>query len=108
MDDTIDSSIPVDVMHRVVGKQAPVAPHSQRLLVAALKEAKTNGSGDGDDGKPRKAAKGKAKAKAKAKTTAKKTTPVPKAAAEKKAPREKTPYTLAKDAFMLKLLVSNF
>ena len=96
-------------MHRVVGKQAPVAPHSQRLLVAALKEAKTNGSGDGDDGKPPKVAKGKAKAKAKAKakTTAKKTTPVPKAAAEKKAPREKTPYTLAKDAFMLKLLVSN-
>ena len=95
-------------MLRVVGKQTPVAPHSQRLLVAALKEAKMNGTGgDGGDNKRCKA-KAKPKAKAKGKTNSKKTTPAPKAAAEQKVPREKTPYGLAKDAFMLKLLVSNF
>ena len=108
MDDTIASSIPPEVLHRVVGKQTPVAPHAQRLLVAALKEAKINGTGGDGGNKLAKADKGKPKAKAKAKTTSKKTIPVPKAAAEKKPPREKTPYTLAKDAFMSKLLVSNF
>ena len=44
----IESSIPVDVLRRCSGKQAPPAPHKQRLLVAAAKEAKAEAKGKAD------------------------------------------------------------
>ena len=44
----VESSIPEAVLHRVSGKQAPPAPHKQRLLVAAAKEAKAEAKGKAD------------------------------------------------------------
>ena len=70
----VESSIPEAVLHRVSGKQAPPAPHKQRLLVAAAKEAKAEAKGKADPKeakKPKAKAKGKAKCKAKSKKEAK-------------------------------------
>lgn len=39
--------VPSEVLKRCYGKQAPITPHSQRLLVAATKEAKAEAKGHG-------------------------------------------------------------
>ena len=94
-----------EVLRRCFGKQSPITPHAQRLLVAASKEA----------GVPKPAApKTKAKAKAKPKAAPKGKTGKEKASQEKSKggkekatkakSREKTPYALAKDAFMAEFL----
>lgn len=54
------TGIPPAVLKRCFGKQRPIAPHCQRLLMAARKEIKA-------PAKAKAKAKGKAKAKAKAK-----------------------------------------
>ena len=104
----VESSIPAAVLTRVSGKQAPPAPHKQRLLVAAAKEAKAEAKGKADPQevkKPKPKAKGKAKSKAKSTTEAKpETSPdTPRstdAVAEPPQPREKTFYMLAKANFV--------
>lgn len=100
--DDVGSSIPSDVIARCSGKQAPAAPHRQRLLVAAKKVPKADAEqvkpGTKKANKP-KATKPKATGKAKAKAKSKKKS------ASKKA-GEKTAYSIAKDAFMNKFLGS--
>lgn len=60
------SEIPVEVAKRCFGKQTPITPHSQRLLVASAKEAKVEkGSKGAGKGKPKATAKPKAKQKSK-------------------------------------------
>lgn len=79
-------------MRRCTGKQTPVVPHKQRLLVASIKEAKTEGkTGNRDPDKP------------------KPTKPPPKKKGEgvdgqPGAPKRKTPYAEAKDLFIEKPL----
>lgn len=105
-----DCSIPTHVFRRCVGKQAPFAPHAQRLLVASLKSAKADGGGKHDP-----ASKAVPKAKAKRDPKPKSSPKKKKTKAETKdgnetaeaKPKQKTPYALAKDAFMLKFLGSN-
>jgi len=98
------SEIPPAILKRCFGKQAPVVPHSQRLLAAATKEAKGpgNGKAEGTD-------KGKTAKKAKTKQTKprEKKTSKPKTKTEKKAaePKRKTPYAEAKDLFINKFQV---
>lgn len=75
--------IPGPVLKRVTGKQSPVVPHCQRLLVASRKEAKAP-----------KAPKSKAKAKAKSKAKQSK-----KAKGRGKGKGQKTEYAIAKAAF---------
>lgn len=90
------SMIPGPVLKRVTGKQSPVVPHCQRLLVASRKEAKMP--------KAPNAAGPKAKAKAKAKTKAKTKAKNPKKAKGKgKGKTQKTDYALAKAAFFSSL-----
>ena len=84
------SSIPPVVLMRCFGKQKPLAPHAQRLLLASRKEAK--------------APKAKAKGKANPKPKGKKPTKGPAAGDDSK---EKTPYALAKMKFMDQSLVQN-
>jgi cell pole-organizing protein PopZ len=108
----VESSIPEAVLHRVSGKQAPPAPHKQRLLVAAAKEAKAEAKGKADPKeakKPKAKAKGKAKCKAKSTNEAKpETSPdtpgSTDAVAEPPQPKEKTSYMLAKEKFVDKFL----
>ena len=71
------SSIPPVVIMRCFGKQKPLAPHAQRLLLASRKEAKA----------PKAKAKGKAN-------------PKPKTKKPGDDSKEKTPYALAKMKFM--------
>lgn len=99
--DDVGSSIPSDVIARCSGKQAPAAPHRQRLLVAAKKVPKADAEkvNPGTTKTTKPTAKGKAKAKAKTKAKSKKKS------ASKKA-GEKTAYSVAKDAFMKKFLGS--
>ena len=60
------TEIPVEVAKRCYGKQTPITPHSQRLLVAAAKEAKVEkGSKGAGKGKPKAGTKPKAKPKSK-------------------------------------------
>lgn len=82
------SGIPAEVTHRCTGKQAPIAPHAQRLLVASTKAAKTQGKGA--KGKPK--AKGKSKAKPK------------KGKGASNAQKNPSAYAQAKAAYMLELL----
>ena len=42
------SGIPEAVLRRCTGKQRPVVPHKQRLLVASIKEAKADSKGKRD------------------------------------------------------------
>ena len=87
------SGIPASITHRCTGKQAPIAPHAQRMLVASTKAAKTQGVTEkGKPSKPKPKAKGKAKGK-------------PKKDKEASDPR-KTPsaYAQTKAAYMLKFL----
>ena len=106
--------VPPAVLQRCVGKQTPVTPHAQRLLVASMKEAKADGKGSKDPTKPKAKAKGTPKPKAKSKSEKPdKVAKASKPKAEKtekteKTERKKTPYGLAKDAYMLKFLGSNF
>lgn len=116
------SGIPPSVLQRCVGKQRPITPHAQRLLVAACSEAKSEGNGTRDPKKKDKGNKPKAKASAKSKAKAK---PQPKKKVEKPNPagandlpipqmgcrlppecRSKTPYATAKDEFIKKSLGS--
>lgn len=99
-----------------MGKQCPVAPHKQRLLVAATKPAKANGNGSLDpSAKKKPKAKGKAKAKAsggpKKTPGSQKNSPANGGKGDKKDKKggtpasssqkpEKTPYATEKDAFM--------
>ena len=98
------SSIPESVLRRCAGKQRPVTPHAQRLLVAARREAKTPaGKGKGKNGK----GKGKGKNVGKSKPSK-----APKAKAAKEAKTKeasaKTPYAVAKASFMATLLLGWF
>ena len=96
------SSIPPAVLKRCFGKQKPVVPHAQRLLVAARKDAKAPASkGDGGKGKGKsksksKSGKGGAAPKAKAKV---------KAAKSKDDTDTKSAYAVAKANFMKALLL---
>lgn len=102
-----------------MGKQCPVAPHKQRLLVAAAKPSKPNGGGSLDPSakkktKPKGKAAAKGKAKAKASGAPKKTSGSQKGSpanggkkdkkggtpASSSQKPEKTPYATEKDAFM--------
>ena len=106
----VESSIPDAVLRRCVGKQTPVTPHAQRLLVASMKEAKMPQPGEAP-GKLAAKAKAKSKASAKPKAPSKpkvskpKATPAAKSGAAPKG--EKTPYALAKDAYVAEFLVSS-
>lgn len=93
MGDGLPASVPPEVIKRVSGKQAPPAPHRQRLLVASVKEAKAEAKGKQDPSTGPEP-KAKAKSKAKAKTTKR----------DPEKPREKTPYAEAKDKFIAKFL----
>ena len=76
------SSIPPVVLTRVFGKQKPITPHSQRLLVAARKESRAPAKAEGSKGKGKgskgrgkgakgtKSTKGKGRGKGKAATKA--------------------------------------
>ena len=99
------SSIPPPVLKRVFGKQKPVTPHSQRLLVAARKEPRAPAAPEkpvakakASTGKGRGKGKGKGK-KGRGRGRGKVST--------------KTPYAIAKEEFMAQLgflvndLVSN-
>ena len=99
------ANVPPAVTTRVFGKQAPINPHAQRLLVAASKpaetpkakataksKAKAKASKDKDKAaKPKVEAAGKSKSKPKTSKSGDKT---PKTA------REKTPYALAKESYI--------
>lgn len=110
MEKVEDCEIPTQVFRRCVGKQSPYTPHAQRLLVASLKAAKAEGGGKLDpNGKPQPKEKATAK-KPKSKASPKKKKQVDgdeTVAAKPKQPKQKTPYALAKDAYMLKFLGGN-
>ena len=103
------SSVPASVQNRIFGKQTPINPHAQRLLVAASKPAKP-----AEPKNPAKVTKTSTKTKAKDSKAAKaKDSKAAKAKESKaakvkdskaKTSKEKTPYALAKDAYMLMLL----
>lgn len=94
--------VPSEVLKRCYGKQAPITPHSQRLLVAATKEAKAEAKGHGKGN-----GKGKGKGKgSKPKIPPKRSLKEKKAANPKKKsqkpvgePKPKTPYAEAKAKF---------
>ena len=116
------SPIPSAVIKRCTGKQSPVAPHSQRLLVAATKPSKANGNGSLDPSattKPKAKAKPKGNAKASGApkktlgshkdppaTDAKKDIKKGATPASSSQKHEKTAYAIEKDAFMEKSLGS--
>ena len=96
------SSIPPPVLVRVFGKQKPITPHSQRLLVAARKESRapakadgSKGSGKGTKGRGKgakgaklpKGSKGKGRGKGKA------------------GKKPKTPYAMAKEEYLQTLFL---
>lgn len=87
---TPQSSIPVQVLKRVFGKQKPVTPHAQRLLVAARKEVRAP--------KPKASSGGKGKGRGKGRGKGK--------ASKAHGAKPKTPYALAKDEYMKKLLLA--
>lgn len=89
------SGIPAQVLTRCYGKQAPVTPHRQRLLVASAKEAKAEGNKGNGKGKGKPKGSGKPKSKAKAKAAKKSGKEVTK-------PKSKTPYAEAKESFLHK------
>ena len=99
------SSIPPVVLKRVFGKQKPITPHSQRLLVAARKESRAPAKGEGPAkgkgkgrggrgpkgrGKGAKGAKGKGGGKGNA------------------GAKPKTPYATAKAAYLQTLFLGNY
>lgn len=86
---TPQSSIPAVVLTRVFGKQKPITPHAQRLLVAARKEARAPKPKTSSEGKGKGRGKGRGKGKA----------------SKARGAKPKTPYSLAKDEFMNKLLL---
>lgn len=98
------SSIPATVLTRCVGKQSPAAPHRQRLLVASAKAAKADKGDASNSGKAKQPStsndtndpKSEVAAKAAPKKQSKRKEPK----AEPKDPKEKTPYAIAKEAFM--------
>ena len=97
------TTVPTDVIKRCYGKQTPIAPHKQRLLVASSKDATIENAKE----KPQKAKKTTTKSKGKGKGDAKskKVTP-PKSAPPdgEVAPKSKTPYAEAKSVFINKFL----
>lgn len=90
------SSVPEAVMKRCWGKQAPIAPHRQRLLIAGCKEATLE-----DAKKQDKPVKPKAPAKPKKVKQDKQVPPKPSGEA---ASKNKTPYAEAKTIFINKFL----
>ena len=102
------STIPPAVLTRCFGKQKPVTPHAQRLLVASRKESRTpagkaaaKGKGKGNKGKGGKGKSGKGKGKGATKD-------VKAPNGSKKAPKgtqSKSAYAVAKDNFMQMLLL---
>lgn len=90
------SSVPEAVMKRCWGKQAPIAPHRQRLLIAGCKEATLE-----DAKKQEKPVKPKAPAKPKKVKQDKQVPPKPSGEA---ASKNKTPYAEAKTIFINKFL----
>ena len=99
--------MPTDVIKRCYGKQTPIAPHKQRLLVASSKDATIEATARNAKDKPQKAKKTTTKSKGKGKGDAKskKVTP-PKSAPPdgEVAPKSKTPYAEAKSVFINKFL----
>ncbi len=99
------SGIPSKVITRCVGKRQPFTPHSQRLLVAACTEAKSEGNGKRDPNRKDPPKKKGANPKSKAKKGSEKThgADVPADSAPKKS-QSKTPYAVAKDEFIKQFL----
>ena len=98
------SGIPAEVLTRCYGKQAPVTPHRQRLLVASTKEAKAEGNKGNGKGKGNRKGKGKAKGNGKPKSKAKAKV-AKKSGKEVTKPKSKTPYAEAKESFLRKFRV---
>ena len=96
INEALAGSIPSEIVQRCRGKQTPVNPHAQRLLVAATKDAKSI-KGKGKDSKEKKE-------KPKGPTGDRLESKVAKERAPRKPPaegdRSKTPYALAKDLFV--------
>ena len=112
------SAIPAVVLTRCFGKQTPVTPHAQRLLVAHAKEVKqekkvekekksawNKGKGHGSKVEQGAGAK-KEKKNASKKKNANPEDSKDSSGAAETAPKTKTPYALAKDQFMDKFLAS--
>ena len=93
------SSIPPVVLTRVFGKQKPITPHSQRLLVAARKESRAPAKAEGSKGKG-KGSKGRGKGAKGTKSTKGKGRGKGKAAT-----KAKTPYAMAKAAYLQTLFL---
>lgn len=96
------SDVDPEIKRRCFGKQTPITPHAQRLMVASVKEAKAEAKGKGksnDDGQKKSKKKNNkdspSKSKAKAKAKANKKT-------KDAEPKKKTPYAEAKIAFFTK------
>ena len=85
-------------MRRCAGKQTPVVPHKQRLLVASIKDAKTEGKTGKKDPNAVKDPKKPPK-----KPPVKKGEGVD-GGGQPDAPKRKTPYAEAKDLFLEKPL----
>ena len=91
------STIPVQVLKRCFGKQKPVVPHCQRLLVAARKEVRAPKA----KAKAKASAKGRGRGKGKGGKASGRGKGKPKPEVEK----EKSAYAVAKAEFMRKLLL---
>lgn len=97
INEALAGSIPSDIVKRCHGKQTPVNPHAQRLLVAATKDAKSI-KGKGKDSKEKKEQpKGNKVDKSANKVVAK--DPAPRKP-HVEGDRTKTAYALAKDLFV--------
>ena len=95
-----ESSIPPAVLQRCNGKQTPVAPHAQRLLVAASKAAKAPSKVPKEPAVKKPTGKGDGKRKAAAKAKPANT----ESAAAEPEPKQKSPYSLAKAMFVAEFL----
>ena len=89
------STIPVQVLKRCFGKQKPVVPHCQRLLVAARKEVRA------PKAKAKASAKGRGRGKGKGGNASGRGKGKPKPEVEK----EKSAYAVAKAEIVRKLLL---
>ena len=89
------SSIPSAVLKRCYGKQSPITPHQQKLLLAARREAKAPQAKAA--GKSKKPTKGKGKGKGRGKSLQGKGS---------KGPKAKSDYAIAKADFLGKLFLA--
>ncbi len=92
IDEQLAGDIPSEVVRRCRGKQTPINPHAQRLLVAATKEAKTNAKCKKDKGETKETKETKREKKQKP------------SGEESKTSGGKTPYAVAKDRFVAEFL----